>query len=152
MNAGMYGMSDGRGMAGRKLIGRAGLGTLPATSSWSALASSVGAATAGISLTAGVRTRLLNINGAGALRFGLVNNGSGVGTSSTFEVWLDGVPFINNSQVSPNWSNGQAQVFAGSTANGFLDYLPFSQSCEVFVTAGTTSAGYTLAYLADLHQ
>lgn len=152
MNAGMYGLADGKGMAGRKLIGRAGQGALPVSTAGSTLAASVGASYGTISLTSGVKTRVLGVSGSGALRFGFVENGSAFNTSSSIQVVVDGVVVTNQSLTSPSWSIGNALIFCGSSSGGVLDYLPFSQSLEVFVTAGATSSSFAMAYLADLYQ
>lgn len=156
MNAGMYGMADGRGMAGRKLIGRVGASTTPQplTSPATAFSSLVGRnAPAAVTLAANTRTLVLSASGTGALR-ACALEATGVGTLTlTIEVFIDGVRVINVGLASVD-GNANAGISAAGGIYGSvpsLDFLPFTTSCEVYFTSSGTGAHNNIV-LVDLYQ
>lgn len=164
MNAGMYGMADGRGMTGRKLIGSSYSGpTSPSSTGFlnagTYVASSTGQSHTSLGLTAGVRIKVASITGKGAVRL-LGFNASGVSIASlVFELWLDGQKV---KQLVGNLSSGSGLLLIGTgSANSTYpslvpDYAPFDSSCEIFITSDTTIAsgsdGARYAHWIDLHQ
>lgn len=157
MNAGMYGMADGRGMAGRKLAGRVGVSTAPGSQSLDNI-SAAGVAQQSISLASGVRTKVLNINGKGALRwFGHITAGT---TAIRYEVHLDGIKAIDTSFATS--SSGQGWAIFGWTSYSNVagtpktvaayDFAPFDQTLEIFITETTGGGAENFGYVVDLHQ
>jgi hypothetical protein len=79
------------------------------------------------------------------------------GTSSpayVAELFIDGVQVLR-SQWSHSATGGQGPILIGGVPTGVgpvLDYLPFSASLDVYVTATGTISGPYFAYLADIHQ
>ena len=157
MNAGMYGMADGQGIAGRKLLGIAGKSTT-ATSvavqgNPSTVAGIVGATNNPYSLVINVRTKLVSINGAGVLKYFYSADSSATPYNYVVEIWLDGVKVVQT-----GWTNGASANF-GPVQVGFvaasciqLERLPFYSSLEVYATTNNGPCSGNFVYLADLYQ
>lgn len=158
MNAGMYGMADGCGMNGRKFIGRVGTAQENASAVSPQVGASVGVARAATApLSAGVRTRLVSVTGKGALRYFAADQSSGLPQVTNLEVWLDGVSVYSTagrSLISGSaWiACGAVMQTAGGSQCGVLDFWPFDQSCEVFITLATYSSPVNYLSVIDLHQ
>lgn len=159
MNQGTYGVSSGGGAAGlRKLAGQVRSGTTPTT--WTPVVLASGASSVNVALTAGVRTRIVAVNGKGALRW-FHAAAPAAGTDLTIEVVIDGVRAVNQLVTLPAASGGSNAVYiaigggygvAGtSQASAFWDWVPFDSSVELFLTSSTSS---TCAYgtVYDIHQ
>lgn len=155
MNQGMYGMADGGGMAGRKFVGRAGMSpVIPITLSVGPLASAFGLGSPPtITLSSGVRQRLVSITGKGALRWASIYNGSS-SSSVTFEVWLDGVKAFDTTAMVVTGNSILACGVCGN--NTYLsvipDWWPFVSSLELYVTTSVGGSTYNPIYVIDLHQ
>lgn len=159
MNAGMYGMADGRGMAGRKFAGRVGFQTTNSGAVVDGAFASSGLASNAHSTASGVRSRLLNVSGRGALRWFGIAAGTTGGSTYRVEVVVDGVTVMNTPYVTASgrgpcvWGTaGQAAVGGGAQPSPVLDYLPFDSSLEVYLTASVSEVSGGYFYLVDLHQ
>jgi hypothetical protein len=150
MNAGMYGMADGRGMAGRKLTSQLRSGTNYATaiSVAGSLAGASGKVAAG-SVTGSVRTRIFSVNGKGAVRWFAAGPTGSTPNITAFLV-IDGVEVKSETRISAADGSGVG-VCGICTSAAAWDYIPFDSSAEVFVTVSTT-ANVDYAYVVDLHQ
>lgn len=159
MNQGMYGVSSGAGAAGlRKLSGQVRSGTAQTT--WTPVVLAAGVGAVNVSLTAGVRTRVVSVTGRGALRW-FHGAAPAAGTDLTLEVLIDGTRVINQLVTLPAASGGSNAVYvaiggglgvAGTTqASAFWDWVPFDASVELFLTSSTSATcAYGTAY--DIHQ
>jgi len=154
MNPGMYGMSDGRGMAGRKLAGQLTQGLRNSVANPSGnLASYLGHSLPLISLTANTRTRVLSVSGRGALRAFATTNGTGSNESQRVEVWVDGSLLIDTGAVSCGLSAGLMVVGTSMSTSFFMDYIQFDTSLDVFMTVSVGgSSTESIAYRVDVHQ
>ena len=148
MNAGMYGMADGRGMARRRL---AAVSVGKIRTQVTSAVNAIGAASQSVPLTTGVRTRVLTVSGRGAVRALAVEQGLGT-TSLQLEAWVDGVLVADTGTVTTSTNGGVIAVGAGIQSQPpFWDWVPFDTAFEVFVTCGSTgSVGFGAIY--DLHQ
>jgi hypothetical protein len=159
MNAGMFGIGDGRGMAGRTLLGIAGKSTTPNNATQgnpSNVAGLLGATVNPYSLANNVRTKLLTINGAGVLKYLYVSDNSASPYNYVIEIWMDGAKVIQS-----GWTNGGSGNF-GPVILGFvnvgaypsvqLEQLPFYSSLEVYATTNNGPCSGNFVYLADLYQ
>jgi hypothetical protein len=156
MNQGLFGLPGGPAQGVRKLAGqvRSGFNTSGATYT-SALAAaglnSNGATT--VALSAGIRTRLLSINGRGALRFALLNNGTAGTPDIVIEVLFDGVRGLLTPTLSV-LSGGFALYVGGvnlGSSSAMLDFQPFDSSLEIWTTT-SAPGNYQHGFLIDLHQ
>lgn len=155
MNAGMYGMANGQGMAGRKFIGRVGVLGAVARPAYpvSYIAMMAGRTGTTVTLAANTRTLVFSASGAGALRAcALEATGIGI-VSLTIEVVIDGVRAlsVNHASVDGNSSQG---ITAFGGINGSvtsLDFVPFTSSCEVYFTSSGAGSHSSLV-VADLYQ
>ena len=150
MNAGMFGMGDGRGMAGRKLIGRAvsGGGFITLVNPAGSLANLFGQAGASIFLPANVRTLALSVNGSGALRACALHAPSSGVSNMTAEVVLDGVRVINAYRPTVDGATSSGIAAVGNTQS---DFLPFTNSCEIYYTS-SVGGTCTNFILVDIYQ
>jgi hypothetical protein len=161
MNQGMFGgIGSGTGAASglRKLSGQIRSGATQTT--WTPVVSASGAGSVNVALTAGIRTRVVAVNGKGALRW-FHGAAPAAGTDLTIEVVIDGVRSINQLVTLPAASSGSNAVYiaigggfgaAGtSQATAFWDWVPFDSSVELFLTSSTSA---TCAYgtVYDIHQ
>lgn len=157
MNAGMYGMSDGRGMAERKVIAAA---QSPGTSQLTAVTASTCANSLGYNawlngttITLNTRTRILSVNGKGALRLHVLSGDAAGSTNAQQELWVDGVKVKDHSVTSLQPTNSAVLVGAVSTAGvTALDYVPFNSSLEIWVSVNATRTAMSAATVYDLHQ
>lgn len=156
MNPGMYPLIDPQAQALRKLAGqvRSGFNTGGATYTSALGAAGLdpsGATT--LALSAATRTRALAVNGRGAVRFALINNGSGSASNVQIEVFVDGVKAIDTG--SRALTSGSHMPFVGGVGStnvvAALDFIPFDSSLEIWVTA-SVSGNYQHGFLIDLHQ
>lgn len=160
MNAGMYGMADGRGMAGRKFIGRVGIQPSNTGALVEGSFSASGLLPNALTTVAGVRTKLLGVSGRGALRWLGIHAGTGSGSTYRVEVVVDGVtvinvPYITASSRGPMVWGEMTHVYMNSGTNQptpVFDYLPFESSIEVYLTASVSEATGGYYYAIDLHQ
>ena len=151
-------MPDARGVAGRKVVGTTygGAVAFAVPAAAANAASACGRSPESISMTAGVRTRLLSVQGKGAIRMAAFQNNTGSTVSFTHELWLDGV--LIRSATPPTFpANGSGCILVGTGQTGatnpavVADFLPFDGSCEVYLTsAGSGAVGYF--NMVDLHQ
>lgn len=159
MNQGMYGVSSGSGTAGvRKLAGQVRSGTTQTT--WAPVVLASGVGSVNVVLTAGVRTRVVAVNGKGALRW-FHGAAPAAGTDLTIEVVIDGVRVVNQLVTLPAASGGSNAVYVAigggfgaagtSQATAFWDWVPFDASVELFLTS-STSATCTYGTAYDIHQ
>lgn len=150
MNAGMYGMADGRGMAGRKLTSQVRSGTNYATaiSTAAGLAGSSTVVSAG-SVTGGVRTRIFSANGKGAVRWFAAGPTGSTPNITAFLV-IDGVEVKSETRSAAADGSGVGVCGICTTVSAW-DYIPFDSSAEVYVTVSAT-ANVQYAYVVDLHQ
>jgi hypothetical protein len=160
MNAGTFGMADGRGMAGRKLATQVRSSTSATVygnyvSSFPTAVINAGATyQSAASVSGGVETRIFSINGRGALRW--LGAGDGV-ASNTIKVRLviDGVTVSTGSQSGKDSTGGLVVCGTGNTTTGTIlslwDYMPFDSSVELFYTTSATAAPY-LGFVVDIHQ
>ena len=158
MNAGMYGMADGRGMAGRKLAG------ILQGQAVSVVSGVGGVSTFGVvcsrnyttqTLTGGVRTRIGSVTGRGAVRGWIVETAAAADTIRA-ELWIDGksVLDITGGTAAAGQHINVVGAFSGSSVVlAIFDYIPFDSSCELFVTA-TTGGGsaYRYPFRIDIHE
>lgn len=160
MNAGMYGMADGRGMAGRKLAGQVMPASIsPGVSAGTvlAMAASQSRSPESVNLSAGVRTKVLSVSGLGALRMAGWSMSAQV-ANITYELWLDGILIKKYTNVSV--ASGADLVLAGVGvgSNAYpdvsADFIPFESSCEIFVTSDVPVSGGNGRhfYWVDVHK
>lgn len=151
MNAGMYGMADGRGMAGRKVAAstiRTSHGSDPAGCVSGTLRAEKLTTT---SLAVSTRLRIFSIQGKGAVRAAGVSAKDTAG-NLTVELFVDGVRTV----VHTNTAIAAAgPLLVGSfISSGIcaLDWVPFDSSVEIYVTQTGTNSGVDYAVAYDLHQ
>lgn len=153
MNSGIYGMTSGQSLAGRKvkLLGGSTPTSLTGTTvtSFSSIAHATPVSSAATPAT--VRTRLLSVADKGAIRALAIAGG---GTDNTrVEIIVDGVTIWDR---TISMVNGTVYVVAGFGGGGTSpvfapDYIPFDSSMELWVTRSTlTTTDY--AFTVDLHQ
>jgi hypothetical protein len=152
MNAGMYGLPDGKALQGRILAAQ--LGRQAAAGSLHNAAGTTGAAVTSVPVTAGVRTPILGITGRGAIRYMSAHNNTGTSTSIQIEVVIDGVLVIDRTR-SPASATGDGVIAVGmfnsTSSQATWDYIPFDSSVQVFVTLSAhTTCGF--AHVTDIHQ
>lgn len=158
MNAGMYGMADGRGMAGRKLAGQVYSGNKQANTSPTSAWAAAGIPGAFLSMGAGARTRLVSASGRGALRLFAVTQSISVIDTHRIEVWIDGKKIIDHTLSLDGaasqgfnvvgWASGAASAYAANA-----DFVPFDSSCELYLTCTTGGASSArVSYQIDLHE
>lgn len=156
MNAGMYGLPDGRGMQGRKLAGQLGRDTTTAVANVTGFGGPSGALPSNVSgLTESARNLLLNVTGRGASRFlAVALGGSGTGLFRV-EVVLDGVTVASAAHTAAHASGVGFVLFGhvpSSTHTGIWDYVPFDSSLQVFVTLPPAVTSAWLLQVTDIHQ
>jgi hypothetical protein len=159
MNAGIYGMTNGQGMAGRKVAGRIGMGTSASTGGNLESISSLGIASNALTLTSGVRTRVVSVTGKGALRwFGHVSGPTGAPTVK-YEIVADGVTALNISVTATGsigysyWGHvTNTTISSTAKTTPVFDFLPFDQSLEIYITEATSMGAGSYGYVVDMHQ
>ena len=160
MNAGMYGMADGRGMTGRKVAALIGSFDVGQASPCQAIFSSGrGLTTNTGTLSAGVRTKIASISGRGAVRLAAVEmiyQAPSVGTL-TSEIWVDGVrlAIATTDRAGSTGSYGATLIGWSTYGSGLStvapDFVPFDSSVEIWATRSIAQAvNYSL--VVDLHQ
>lgn len=154
MNAGLFGMSSGQAVSSRKLAGQVSNQSKVQLAVVANAALSLGrSATNTVSLSIGVRTKLVGVNGKGAVRFVAVSNDTGSTETMNIEVVIDGV----SSSFAASVASGFGLLAVGSTgavstsSGAVMDYLPFDSSAEIFITS-TIAGQHTPLYVIDLHQ
>lgn len=152
MNSGIYGMTSGQSLAGRKV--KALGGTTPASIATATVTSFSGIAHAtpvsAAATPATVRTRLLSVADKGAIRALAIAGG---GTDNTrVEIIVDGVTIWDRTISMVSGTMYVVVGFVGSASPSFCpDYIPFDSSMELWVTRSTlTTTDY--AFTVDLHQ
>lgn len=157
MNQGLYPIIYPEGQNARRPAGQVRTGfSVGVTYGQAMSAAGLNSTGDSVALSASVRTRILAVNGRGAFRFGLLNNGSG-GSSASFllELWIDGVRVVSNNNNGNSLGNGNyAHYVGGSNGTNItasLDWVPFETSAEVWVTASNAGT-YNHGYLIDIHQ
>lgn len=150
MNAGTFGMADGRVMAGRKVTSQLRSGTNYAASINTAagLAGTSSAVSAG-SVTFGVRTRIFSVTGKGAVRW-FAAGPTGSTPNTTVSIVIDGVEVRSETRAAAADGSGIGVCGICTTVSAW-DYIPFESSVEVFVTVSSTIT-VQYAYVIDLHQ
>jgi hypothetical protein len=154
MNAGMYGVPDGRGMAGRRLAFSSRKTTVHGGDPALMVNNSHAAPTVSTpALAAGVRTLIFSVQGRGAIRAAGVSAKDAAG-NLTCELWLDGVRVVNHTAT--------AFANAGALLAGFyiptttqvvgFDWMPFDTSAEIYATQTGANTGVTYAVAYDLYQ
>lgn len=161
MNAGMHGMADGRGMAGRKLIRQLRSEPSPTETVGSYVPSiltavtNVGASYLTLaSVTGGVDTVVFSLTGRGAVRWLGIGDGAASNSILTRLV-IDGQTVISGAKTSKASPAGIVLCGFGygssATGVGSWDYMPFDSSVQVFYQTSSTASPY-LGYVIDLHQ
>lgn len=148
MNAGMFGLPNGQPGAARKVaasnVGRS-------RTAVSGAVGVVGAAAQSVALTAGVRTRVLAVNGRGALRAAAIDQFIGT-VNLRLELWVDGVLVADTGTVSTGTGTGLIALgFGAAGQTPIWDWVPFDSSLEVWATSGT-SGSPNVGVVYDIHQ
>lgn len=159
MNAGMYGMADGRGMAGRKIATQ--LRSEVATNNTGNYVSSVFTAISNVgvsyltlsSVTGAVDTLVFSLNGRGAVRWVGIGDGAASNTILARLV-VDGKTIVSGGKTSKASTGGLILCgtgWASGTGAGLWDYIPFDSSVQIYYQTSTTTSPY-LGYVIDLHE
>lgn len=148
MNAGIFPLMDSQPGGGRRVfasnVGRS-------RGQVSAPVAPLGCAGQAVVLTAGVRTRVLSVNGRGAFRAAAIEQ-SLAPVNLRFELWVDGVLAADTGTNLVTVGNGL--ILLGLGASGQTpawDWVPFDSSAELWVTTNT-SGSHTFGFVYDIHQ
>lgn len=152
MNSGIYGITSGQSLAGRKVKAVGGatpsvLGILAADAASPCRATAVTGATT----PNGVRTRLLSVQDRGAVRFFGIQ---GTGVSTRVEILIDGVRVVDQTFLATSSQTFLSIGFGGGGAAPIAipDYVPFDTSFEAFITVGGSAGASNYLFTVDLHQ
>lgn len=150
MNAGMFDLPGGQAGRPRKWAGSVGK-----SYAHSATMYDLGVSLVTVSLTSGVRTRVLSINGRGAIR-ALAMGQQSISAGLTLELFIDGAKALSVGPITVNGSGPQGIFLLGnprlSSGAAWWDYVPFDSSIELFATGAVTDSLYSLGYAVDIHQ
>ncbi len=158
MNAGMYGMADGRGGQFPKLAGIAGKNGTPTTAFFNVagFGQVIGAASNSVSVTNGVRVKALSISGRGVLKALAVAESGTVTPTYRVELFIDGSRVLDATWTASGSANMGPPLLGGvgNTINAapFFEHVPFSSNVDVFITVSGIGNPATLVYLADIYQ
>ena len=152
MNSGIYGITSGKSLAGRKV--KAVGGTTPSVVAVTALVAAApchATAVAGATTLNGVRTRLVSIQDRGAVRFFGIE---GTGPSTRVEILIDGVLVVDQTFTATSSQTFLNIGFGGGGATPICipDYVPFDTSFEAFITVGGSAGASNYLFNVDLHQ
>jgi hypothetical protein len=148
MNSGIYGMTSGQSLAGRKVAASAVGRVYDAITS---VVSVIGANPQSVALTAATRTRLVAISGRGAVRAAALQQSLG-SVNLRLELWIDGVRVSDSGTVTT--VSGTGIVIAGGGVSGqtpLWDWIPFENSMEFWATSANTGS-HTYGLIYDIHQ
>ena len=151
-NSGIYGITSGQSLAGRKVkavggatpsvLGVSAFGAAPACHATTVL---------GATTLNGVRTRLLSVQDRGAVRFFGIE---GTGVSTRVEILIDGVRVVDQTFTATSTNTFLSIGFGGGGATPIAipDYVPFDTSFEAFITVGGSAGASNYLFNVDLHQ
>lgn len=159
MNAGMYGMADGQGMAGRKVVSVIGQGD--AALPYNILNQSGYVTTSTPTIANNTPTKVLSVTGRGAIRLlSIAHATSQTSGNAIYKLVVDGVSVVEITRTVAG-SNTTGPLLVGSVVYSYAgvlgavkDYFPFSNSVELWVNAVAVGAGtsYFVTTCIDLHQ
>lgn len=162
MNAGMYGMADGWGLASRKVVGYVGKTTTGAITNALRAAEALGSvAVSTATVTAGVRTLLASVNARGAVLLAVAGHGSAVSSTVTVELVIDGETLLSRSYTSSANNDGIFAAGYGAFNSGdatpvaiqcAFDYVPFDGRAELWITTSGTLTTVKYSFLAELYK